>query len=152
MPGVVGLIGKLRKEDGIRRLQQMLAALKYEPFYVTGTYTDECLGLYVGWTAHPNSFCERLPARSADAKVALFLSGELFGGMSETARSSSEAGDLIEPYLTLGDRFYGELNGTFSGLVADSHSNRVKLFNDRLGYAKIYHSHDDESEAFYFAS
>ena len=151
MPGIVGLIGKLRREEGLRLVQQMLDALHYETFYVTGTYADDCLGLYIGWTAHPDSFCEGLPARSDDGKVALFFTGEVFPPIGET-RNIPRVADLIQPYLTLGDRFYGELNGTFSGLVADSHSNRVKLFNDRLGYEKIYYSRDNGTGAFFFSS
>jgi asparagine synthase (glutamine-hydrolysing) len=154
MPGIVGLIGKVRREDGVQKVQRMLDALTYESFYLTGTYADERLELYIGWTAHPNSYCERLPARSQDGKVALFFTGEIFNTTSarRDAWSASEASDLIEPYLSLGDRFYEQLNGMFAGLVADSDSSRVKLFNDRLGYEKIYFSHDDDTGTFYFAS
>jgi asparagine synthase (glutamine-hydrolysing) len=153
MPGIVGLIGKLRREDGVRSIQRMLDAVTYESFYLSGAYVDENLGFYVGWTAHPDSFCARLPARSQDGRVALFFAGEVFNGSARRdPESSPEAHGLVEPYVTLGDRFYGELNGTFSGLIADSHSNRVKLFNDRLGYEKIYYNHDDETGVFYFAS
>ena len=152
MPGIVGLIGKVRREDGVRSIQHMLDAVTYESFYLTGAYVDVNLGLYVGWTAHPDSFCGRLPARSEDGRVALFFAGEVFNASAcRHPESSPEAHGLLEPYVSLGDRFYGELNGTFSGLIADSHSNRVKLFNDRLGYEKIYYSHDDEG-VFYFAS
>ena len=154
MPGIVGLIGKLRKEEGVHRLQQMLGAMTYEQFYLRGTYADESLGLYIGWTAHPDSFCSRLPGRSHDAKVALFFSGEVFNTKSgsQNAGKIAETGELIDSYLALGDSFYGELNGTFSGLIADSRQSRLKLFNDRLGYEKIYYKRDDESGAFYFAS
>jgi len=152
MPGIVGLVGKLRREEAVARVEQMLDALHYEVFYLRGTYADEGLGLYIGWSAHPNSFCERLPARSLDGSTALFFAGEIFSPSAAKNGGYSEAADLIDPYLASGDRFYGELNGTFSGVVADSRLRKVKLFNDRLGYEKIYYSRAEDNRAFYFAS
>jgi asparagine synthase (glutamine-hydrolysing) len=146
MPGIVGIVGKLRKEDGVRQVRQMLDTLSYEPFYLHGTYADECLGLYIGWTAHPDSFGEHMPVRSSDGKVALFLTGEVFN------ESRSDASSLLDLYIADTDRFFAQLNGTFSGLIADANAGTVKLFNDRLGYEKIYYCQENEPQAFYFAS
>src|SRR5688572_17207118 len=150
MPGLFGLIGKLRKEEGTRRLQQMLKAMSYEPFYLRGIHIDESLGLYLGWTAHPNSFCDRLPARSRDGRITLVFAGEAFDATREG--EPFEAAHLIDRYTKLGDRFYADLNGTFSGVLADSNARTVKLFSDRLGYEKVYYCRDIDTDTFHFAS
>ena len=146
MPGIVGIVGKLRREHAVRQVQQMLDAVTHEPFYLSGIHADEDLGFYIGWTAHPDSSGEQMPLRSADGKVALFLSGEVLNP------SPPELAHLLESRLDDSDHFYKQLNGTFSGVIADTNSGTVKLFNDRLGYEKIFYSREDSAPVFYFAS
>jgi hypothetical protein len=69
MPGIAGLIGNIRKEEGLRRVEAMLQAMTYEPFYSTGVYSNEQLGVYAGWVVHPNSFSDCMPVRSADGRT-----------------------------------------------------------------------------------
>ena len=51
MPGIVGLITKRPRQWAEIQLQQMIAALRHLPSYTFGTWTDEALGVYVGWVA-----------------------------------------------------------------------------------------------------
>ena len=53
MPGILGLITRLPREAAERELLQMVRATCSESFYVTGTWSDESLGLYLGWFALP---------------------------------------------------------------------------------------------------
>jgi len=151
MPGIAGLIGRLRKEDGLRRVQEMIQAMNYEPFYSTGFYANERLGVYAGWVVHPNSFSDCMPIRSRDGQTTLLFDGEVFnlGEQSGTVRSF-DATPLAQRYQDLGEAFFSELNGTFSGIVVSSADQTVKLFNDRLGFQKMYCF--DGSDAFYFSS
>ena len=61
MPGIVGLITKMPRERAEPMLRQMVEALRHESFYVTGTWIDESLGVYVGWVARKNSFADGMP-------------------------------------------------------------------------------------------
>ena len=59
MPGIVGFISRMPRLRAERELFQMVEALRHENFYVTGTWIDEALGVYVGWVARRNSFRRR---------------------------------------------------------------------------------------------
>ena len=51
MPGIVGLITRIPRQQAEPRLLRMVERLQHESFYVTGTWSDEGLGVYVGWVA-----------------------------------------------------------------------------------------------------
>src|SRR5262249_22304843 len=143
MPGIVGLIGNIGKQEGLRRVETMLSALMYEPFYSTGLYSNEQLGLYAGWAVHPKSFCDCMPVKSSDGRTVLLLDGEVFNASQGFgAGQRFDATYLARLYDQLGDAFFAELNGTFSGIVLDSAAQTVKLFNDRLGFQKLYYLED----------
>ena len=62
MPGIVGIIGTGPRGKHEGDLKVMLDCMMHEPFYGSGTYVNESLGVYVGWTAEMWSWC--LPERS----------------------------------------------------------------------------------------
>src|SRR5271165_2584537 len=76
MPGVVGLITNLPREHAQEELLTMLGTLRHEPFYVTGTWKDESLGVYVGWAARQGSFSDGMPLSSEQGNAVLIFSGE----------------------------------------------------------------------------
>lgn len=155
MPGLVGLIGDLPRDEALLKLEQMLDALDYESFYSRGVYFNEELGLYAGWVVHPKSFCEGLPAQTQDGHLSLLMSGEVFNAPDRTDRATEGSWNISRlPYLceTLGDRFIPSLNGTFSGVIADSRAGTLSLFNDRMGYDKVYYCEDSGGRGFCFSS
>ena len=56
----------------------MVEALRHENFYVTGTWADESLGVYVGWVARKRSFSDGMPLSNERGDVVLVFSGEEF--------------------------------------------------------------------------
>ena len=76
MPGIVGLITKTPREQAEPQLLQMLATLRHESFYGTGTWIDEPLGVYVGWSVRQNSFSDGMPLCNERGNVVLVFSGE----------------------------------------------------------------------------
>jgi asparagine synthase (glutamine-hydrolysing) len=152
MPGIAGVVGKISKEEGLRRVEEMLQAMAYEPFYSTGLYSNERLGVYAGWVVHPNSFCDCMPVKSAGGQTVVLLDGEVFNSRDQLGVVGAfKATYLADLYEELGEAFFGELNGTFSGMVVDSAARTVKLFNDRLGFQKTYCLEDSQGN-FYFSS
>jgi asparagine synthase (glutamine-hydrolysing) len=152
MPGIAGLIGNIRKEEGLRRVEAMLQAMTYEPFYSTGVYSNEQLGVYAGWVVHPNSFSDCMPVRSADGRTVLLLDGEVFNSTDQSGELPRiDASYLAQLYEDHGEAFFEKLNGTFSGMVVNSTDRSVKLFNDRLGFQKTY-CFEDSRGLFYFSS
>jgi asparagine synthase (glutamine-hydrolysing) len=158
MPGIAGLIGQMRREEAVRRVQEMLEVMNDEPFYSTGLYVNEQLGLYAGWVVHRNSFCDCMPARSEDGSITLLLHGEVFTSDDQLAflrrkghrLSESDASHLVPLYDELGDGFFEKLNGMFCGVVANSRTRKLQLFNDRLGFEKMYCCEEDG--VFHFSS
>ena len=61
MPGIVGLITKRPRQWAEPQLLRMVAALRHESFYWTGTWIDESLGVYAGWTVIEDSFADGMP-------------------------------------------------------------------------------------------
>jgi asparagine synthase (glutamine-hydrolysing) len=156
MPGIVGLITKMPRPRAESELRRMVQAICCEPFYRTGTWVDESLGIYVGWTEMIGSFSEGMPLRDERGDVCLIFSGSEYSDAhtvrqqgSGPAIGSSESAYLFHRYEQ-DPNFVQNLNGMFHGLIADRRRGAVALFNDRYGMHRIcYHQ---SSDGFYFAA
>ncbi len=157
MPGIVGLITKMLRERAEPQLLRMVEALRHEPFYTTGTWIDESLGVYIGWAARKNSFSDGMPLYNELEDVVLIFSGEEYPEPG-TARRLKERGHVLEGegysylvYLSEEDpHFPAGLNGRFHGLLINKNLRTTTLFNDRYGMHRIYYH--ESKEAFYFAA
>jgi asparagine synthase (glutamine-hydrolysing) len=157
MPGIVGLITKMPCASAEAQLRNMLKAVCHETFYSTGTWIDEGLGVYVGWTGLKNSFADGMPLRNEDGEITLFFSGEEFPepDLKEALRrrghrfSNEESSYLVHRYEDEAD-FPNGLNGRFHGLVANRRQRTAMLFNDRYGLQRLYYH--ESKDAFYFAA
>ncbi len=126
MPGIVGLITRMPRERAERQLVAMLGTMLHEPFYVTGTWIDESLGVYVGWSAQKGSFADGMPLLNEKGDLVLVFAGEDFPEPGTAARltarghtlGSAEASYLVHLYEE-DPRFPAGLNGFFHGLLAD---------------------------------
>jgi asparagine synthase (glutamine-hydrolysing) len=157
MLGIVGLITKKPRTQAEPELLSMLEVMKHESFYETGTFIDESLGVYAGWTVLKHSFADGMPVRNECGNVALIFSGEEFPEPDVVEHLKSRGHDV-----TRGDASYlvhvyeedptfpASLNGRFQGLVADCRTRTVALFNDRYGMNKLYYH--EENDAFYFSA
>lgn len=157
MPGIVGLITSLPREQAERQLTSMVNTLRHEQFYVTGTWIDESLGAYVGWSARKGSFGEEMPVLNEKADVALVLAGEEYPEPGISARlkargheiTSGEASYLVHLYEE-DPKFPAGLNGFFHAILADRIRGTVTLMNDRYGMQRLYYH--ESRDAFYFAA
>jgi asparagine synthase (glutamine-hydrolysing) len=157
MPGIVGLISKIPRERAELQLQGMMATLQHEHFYASGTWINESLGVYVGWTVRKGSFSDGMPLSNGRGDVVLVFSGEDYPD-PDTARQLNEHGHAVRTggpsYLVHlyeeGAAFPRCLNGTFHGLLADRARGTALLFNDRYGMQRIYYH--EAKETFYFAA
>jgi len=157
MPGIVGLITKKRREVAVSELMRMLATIRHEAFYVTGTRLAESLGLYVGWALQENSFSDGMPLSNEGGDITLVFSGEEYPEPG-TARRLKEKGHALVPegpsYLVHlyeeDPTFPAGLNGRFHGIVIDRNRETATLFNDRYGIHRIYYH--ESQEGFYFAA
>jgi asparagine synthase (glutamine-hydrolysing) len=154
---LVGLISKMPRGQAEQELARMVASLRHESFYETGTWVDEELGVYVGWVERNNSFSRGMPLRNEKGDVILIFSGEEYPEPG-TARRLKESGHQVAlegpsylVHLYEEDRsFPAGLNGRFHGLLADTARRTATLFNDRYGMHRIYYH--ESKEAFYFAA
>jgi len=160
MAGIAGVIGKMAPEVAVATVERMLQAMNYEAFYSKGVYVSQELGLCVGWVVHPNSFSDCMPVQSRDGNTTVVLSGEIFTP-EERLKSLSNSGHIFtvgkagylgDLYQQNEDAFFEELNGTFAGVIIDSHRKTLQLFNDRMGFEKLYFSEGSGGDAFYFAT
>src|SRR5712691_2989959 len=157
MPGIVGLLTKMPIEWAKPQLLRMIEAIRHESFYRTGTWIDESVGVYVGWTVRKNSFSDEMPLCNERGDVSLVFSGEEYPepgtacllkerGHSFDAEGSSYLVHLYEEDPT----FPVGLNGMFHGLLTDRVRRTAMLFNDRYGMHRIYYH--ESKETFYFAA
>ena len=157
MPGIVGLITRMPREEAERELLQMVGVLCHEDFYVTGMWADESLGVYVGWIARKGSFSDGMPLRNERGDVVLVFSGEEFPEpgtaqrLKERGHKLALAGPSYLVHLYEEDSsFPARLNGRFHGVVIDRNRATMTLFNDRYGMHRVcYH---ESKDAFYFAA
>ncbi len=157
MPGIVGLITKLPRQWAEPQLLRMVEAIRHEPFYVTGAWIDESMGIYMGWSARKNSFSADMPVTNERGDVVLVFAGEDYPG-PDAARRLRERGhdcdDEGPSYLAHlyeeAPNFFKNLNGRFQCLIVDRSRGTATLFNDRFGLQRVYfhQAHD----AFYFAA
>jgi asparagine synthase (glutamine-hydrolysing) len=157
MPGIVGLITKRPRQWAEHQLTRMVETLLHEPFYRTGTWIDESLGVYVGWVARENSFADGMPIRNERDDVVLVFSGEDYPEpgtarrLKERGHQCEEAGPSYLVHLYEDDpNFFKNLNGRFQGLVADRSRGTANLFNDRFGLQRVYFH--EAPDAFYFSA
>jgi len=158
MPGIVGIISYRPSAECQDLVKSMVASMKHEPIYASGTYAAPEMGVYGGWVAHESSFAARQVFFNERKDIALLFSGECFvdpGTGAELKGKGHELGEaagswLVHFYEEQGDRFFEKLNGLFSGLLIDKRRNRAFLFNDRYGVERIYFC--ETKDTTYFAS
>ncbi len=93
MPGIVGIITKAPRAVAEPQVCKMLETQRHEAFYSSGTWSDESLGVYVGWTAIKNSFADGMPLASERGDVHLIFSGEEY-----PAESAGDPSYLVHQY------------------------------------------------------
>ena len=157
MPGIIGLITKMPRESAQRELQRMLETLRHDNSYTSGTWLDERLGVYVGWVARKNSFCDEMPLTNEREDVVLAFSGEEYPEPGAASRLknqghalATEGSSYIVHLYEEDPNFPAGLNGRFHGLLTNRTQGTSLLFNDRYGMNRIYYH--EAKEAFYFAA
>ncbi|MEE9304029.1 MAG: asparagine synthase-related protein [Thiotrichaceae bacterium] len=136
----------------------MIARMKHEPFYTSGTSFLPEIGVYGGWVAHEDSFAASQSTHVNLGGVSLLFSGEFFSPLSlptkqpsiENKENDRNVDQLLHLYDKQGDHFVEQMNGLFSGLLIDQKRNRTLLFNDRYGAERIYYY--EKNDITYFAS
>jgi asparagine synthase (glutamine-hydrolysing) len=156
VPGIVGLITKLPREQAIPQLARMVETLCHESFYSTGTWIDGASGVYIGWVARRGSFSDGMPLRNERGDVVLAFAGEEFPepDMAQRLKAQGHQLDVDGPsYLVHlyeeDPSFPAGLNGRFHGLLMDRNRETALLFNDRYGMYRIYYH--QSKDGFYFA-
>lgn len=157
MPGIVGLQTIMPRSWAEPQLLRMVQTLQHEKFYVSGTWIDESVGLYVGWVARKNSFSHGMPLRNSRGDVVLIFSGEDFpeprvkqGLKDQEHRLDPGAPSYLMNLAEADPDFPAGLNGRFHGLLTDRTRGTATLFNDRYGMHRIYY-HSSKG-AFYFSA
>jgi asparagine synthase (glutamine-hydrolysing) len=159
MPGILGIVSRQRPpEECAALVKSMVSCAKHELFYVTDTYSEDRMGLFVGWTCHEDSFSDCLPIWNERKDICLIFSGEDFSDPADINAlrrrghefHSGDASYLVHLYEEMGCAFLEKLNGWFSGALLDFREQKLVLFNDRYGVNRVYY-HED-SRGFYFSS
>src|SRR5436305_8754200 len=156
MPGIVGIVTKMPRARAEQELLRMLGAVRHESLE-SGTWIDESLGVYVGWTARQKCFSARMPLRNERGDMVLVFSGEEFPDPDTIANLKMRGHDISDDessYLVHlseeNPNFPENLNGRFHGILLDQKHAKANLFNDRYGIHRDYYH---ESRAgFYFAA
>jgi asparagine synthase (glutamine-hydrolysing) len=157
MPGITGIIAKNPGPWAESEVLRMVAAQRHESFYTCGTWKDEEMGIYVGWTGHRNSFSDGMPLTNERQDVFLIFSGEEYPEPGAAQRlkqqghslNTEDASYLVHLYED-DQNFFTRLNGMFHGLLVDRGRGTATLFNDRYGMHRVYYH--ESKDAFYFAA
>ena len=134
----------------------MLDSMRHEPFYSSGTHTQETAGLCIGWTRDGGIVPDAMPVTNEKKDLLLFFNGEHFPSREEINAmpagqpDARNSGDGFALKLIDRDRVGGlkKLNGWFHGLLLDLNQNRITLFNDRYGMQRLYYYEDGDSLLF----
>src|SRR5215469_7551498 len=123
MLAIAGLITREPREWAASHLLRMVEPLRHGPSFVTGTWFEESVGVYLGWAARPGTCLGTMPIENERRDIVLAFSGEEFPEPG-VIRRLKERGHVVEPegfsYLV---HMYEEdasfpagLNGWFHGL------------------------------------
>ncbi len=153
MPGLAIIIDRGPKARNENQLNQMLGSMQHEPFYSSGTYSNEQAGLYVGWACHPGSYCDCMPIKNERGDRLLFFYGENHADASDFNRLRShgnplkkhDASYVLRLFEEKGYEFLTELNGWFHGVLLDLAKNEIIVFNDRFGMQRLYYHQSGDS-------
>ena len=145
------------REQAEHQLRRMVEAINHRSLYSVGTWVDESIGVYVGWTARHHSFSDGMPLRNEREDLVLIFSGDEIPE-PETERELKGRGHAFDPdgpeylvHLAEEDpNFPRGLNGKFHGLLIDRKRGKATVFNDRYGMHRLYYH--VSREAFYFAA
>src|SRR3954447_21235433 len=99
MPGIVGLITRAPRARAERELLKMVEALRHGSSYVSGTWIDESLGVYVGCVAIKGSFSDGMPMHNDAGTKHLVFSGEEFSDPSTVSPNGSGRAGKPASYL-----------------------------------------------------
>lgn len=159
MPGLVGIVTKRAPSIAYVELERMVQTIRHESFYVSGSWADESMGLYVGWAERRGSFCDTgpFPLTNHQTGTTLLFSGEDYTEstgsehLAQRGHEKSSGGPLylLNRYEGASD-FFESLDGMFHGLVVDRRRGSATLFNDRYGMHRLYFY--ESGEAFYFSA
>jgi asparagine synthase (glutamine-hydrolysing) len=158
MPGIVGIICPVAIEKNRKDLERMIGSLYHEPFYSTGSFINEKIGFYVGWSCLPGSYSDCMPIWNENMDAMLFFYGEHHGeqgGRGETSKNSKDGSNpnarrVLRMIERDGREALKKVNGWFHGLYVDISKRSAMIFNDRFGMQRLYYYQD--GEIFLFAS
>src|SRR5262245_36226112 len=125
MPGIVGILSSARPEDAARAVRTMLNSIRHEPFYTSGIYGSDELGVYVGWASHREAFDDNMPLFNPQQKIVLIFSGQEYSGEGtgtvpaggSCTPSVANAAYLVSRYEKRPKDFLRSLNGWFRGVL-----------------------------------
>src|SRR5438477_12047442 len=141
------------RERAEPQLLEMVNALRHEPFHAVGTWIDERVGVYVGWTVAKQSFADGMPLRNEGGDVVLVFSGEdvrepgIQRDLKGRHNFAAEGPEYLVHLSEEDPSFPAALNGRFHGLRVDRAIGMATLFNDRYGMHRLYYH--ASKDAFY---
>lgn len=154
MPGLVGIISKKNPEICKKQIRIMLSFMHHEDYYDSGLYDDPVMSVYIGWTSHPNVRISDFSGTNQPQQPKIFLSGEVLNDNDDVPsgkeKGKSAASELVDLYRKNGEEWYEKLNGWFCGVIIDSRSKKISLFNDRYGMHRVFVY--ESKDAYYFSS
>src|SRR4030095_6176916 len=86
MPGLVGRVTRMPRAKAEAELCRMVGTMRHAASYQTGTWFDESLGLYLGWSEREQAFSDGRPRANETGDLLLAFSGEDFPESDATRR------------------------------------------------------------------
>src|SRR5215469_18903838 len=135
MLAIAGLITREPREWAESHLLRMIEPLRHEPSFVTGTWFEKSVGVYLGWAARPGAFLATIPIQNERRDIVLAFSGEEFpepgarGRLKERGHAVDSEGLSYLVHMYEEDpSFPAGLNGWFHGLLVDRARGTATLF------------------------
>lgn len=146
MSGIAGIISSTTDfGSASTQVEAMLPALVHEPFYRTGRWLQQDVGLAAGWASHPGMPWEKGPVWNTRRDAALLFVGDDRDLPAKIATARAGGCECTTPeeawlwhYEKKGPAFLADINGCFSGILVDLRRKTVLLFNDRFGLNRVY--------------
>lgn len=147
MPGLTGIIGGDNEQSTKEIINKMTSCMLYERFYEKDIIYNKQMKIGIGWTWFKDHTSCKLPIWNENYNIFLVISGNIFIEEADLECLKNRGHHihdndfdwLIHLYEEHGEEIFDLINGQFAAVLVDLRKNITYLFNDSLGFGRIYY-------------
>jgi asparagine synthase (glutamine-hydrolysing) len=150
MAGICGIVARSGQDQSGLVITEMAECLRHESWHVAQHLVTAGGAAALACVTRSGAEQALRVGRLSDHPAVAILDGEIYNleeclsclaAHGQPCSESDPAQVLLRGYLTLGQKFFREIDGRFACAIFDPEQDRLILVNDRLGLRPLYYTH-----------